>query len=237
MSVKALARRRKTARSNNSNMRTAWNDLYRYVLPYRRPSSNSKSGTKTDQIFDSTAPKAAFRFAGRMEQEVTPPFQEFFELKTGPLFPALSKDQKKATDEALESVMKLCQGVLQGSNFSLSMSEMYLDLFGGTGALLMMKDEDAVMDFTAVPFTEIDIREDGRGRVVGIYWEKKYPVEDLQTLWQTVRLPKEIKEKAEDESSDEELSETEDTEEDEETKERNKKNFITFVQCKYEKNM
>lgn len=164
-------------------------ELYEYVIPYRAPSGTVAASTtgRVDRIFDGTASKAAFRFAGRMSQDVTPAFQRFFELKIGPYL-EVAGDQKKALEEELSIIAKKVAAVLEGADFAVASGEMYLDLFGGTGALLMLEDERDVLRFVAVPVAEIALREDGHGRVTGIYWRRIYKAEDVPTLWKAPQI-------------------------------------------------
>lgn len=164
-------------------------ELYEYVIPYRAPSGSPATSTpgRVDRIFDGTASKAAFRFAGRMSQDVTPAFQRFFELKVGPYL-ELAGDAKKEVEEELALIMAKVSAVLEGADFAVAAGEMYLDLFGGTGALLMPEDDRSVMRFVAVPVGELALREDGFGKVNGIYWEKMYKAEDIPGLWPAARM-------------------------------------------------
>lgn len=164
-------------------------ELYEYVLPYRAPvgSRAASSRSRVDRIFDSTATKAAFRFAGRMSQDVTPAFQRFFELKVGPYL-ELEGDQKKQVEEELQQITAKVSAVLEGNHFAVASGEMYLDLFGGTAAMLMLEHERDVLKFVAVPVGEIALREDGYGVVTGIYWRKKHKAENIETLWPKAKM-------------------------------------------------
>lgn len=159
-------------------------ELYEYVIPYRAPAGSAATATpgRVDRIFDGTASKAAFRFAGRMSQDVTPAFQSFFELKIGPYL-EVAGDQKKQIEEDLAVISKKVTAVLEGADFAVAAGEMYLDLFAGTGALLMPESEDDILRFVAVPVGELALREDGFGRVCGIYWQKEFEAGDVPGLW------------------------------------------------------
>ena len=144
-----------------ASTKTLIDELNEYVMPYRATAGSKAATTadRVDRIFDGTAPKAAFRFAGRMSQDVTPAFQSFYALKVGPYL-KLNPDAKKTVDEQLEIISKKISAVLENAQFSTAASEMYLDLFGGTGAMLMLEHERDIMRFVAVPVTEIALRED-----------------------------------------------------------------------------
>jgi hypothetical protein len=164
-------------------------ELHEYVLPYRAPSGTPAASTRgrVDRIFDGTASKAAFRFAGRMAQDVTPAFQNFFELKIGPYL-EVEGDQKKQYEEELALISRKVTAVLEGADFAVASGEMYLDLFGGTGAMLMLEHERDVLRFVSVPVSEIALREDGHGKVNGVYWTKQYVAEDVPALWPEDRM-------------------------------------------------
>lgn len=167
-------------------------ELYEYVIPYRAPSGSRASQTpgRVDRIFDGTASKAAFRFAGRMSQDVTP--DGFFDLKIGPYL-EVAGDAKKSIEEDLAIITKKVSAVLEGADFAVASGEMYLDLFGGTGAMLMLEHERDVMRFVSVPVSEIALRENGHGKVNGIYWEKMFTAEDLPGLWPKATISERLK--------------------------------------------
>lgn len=162
-------------------------ELYEFVIPYRAPSGSRAASTtgRVDRIFDGTASKAAFRFAGRMSQDVTP--EGFFDLKIGPYL-EVTGDEKKQIEEDLAIITRKVSAVLEGADFEVASGEMYLDLFGGTGAMLMLEHERDVMRFVSVPVSEIALRENGHGKVNGIYWEKKHQAEDVPGLWSKPRI-------------------------------------------------
>ena len=182
--LQQLAKRAERAVNDCREDKTELDQLYEYVLPYRAPTGTTASSTRsrTDRIFDSTATKAAFRFSGRMQQDVTPAFQRFFQLKVGPYL-EVEGDRKKQIDEELETITKKVSAVLEGANFAVASGEMYLDLFGGTAAMLILEHKRDVARFVCVPVAEISLEEDGNGTVTGIFWPKSYKAGKLPSLW------------------------------------------------------
>lgn len=182
--LKRVAKNAARAYTKCADHKAILNELYEYVIPYRAPAGTPAASTagRVDRIFDGTASKAAFRFAGRMSQDVTPAFQRFFELKIGPYL-EVQGDDKKALEEELALISTKVSAVLEGADFAVAAGEMYLDLFAGTGAMLMPESDREVMRFVSVPIGELALREDGFGKVNGIYWDKLYPAEDVPGLW------------------------------------------------------
>lgn len=194
--------------ADSTNWRAQWDDLYAYALPSRRPASAvNKGNPRTELVFDSTATKAAFRFAGRVQRDAVPPFQEFVDLKLGPAAEAqlkisLPEDQyKDAVQDAakeLKTISTIGHALLESSNFALASGEMFLDYFGGQGALLMLEDEDAIVDFVSVPAAELGLREDGKGRISGIYWPKMWRNADIEGSWPSTAISPELRKKIDD---------------------------------------
>lgn len=187
--LQRIAKNSERAYNRCRDHKSLLNELYEFVTPYRAPAGTQAASTagRVSRIFDGTASKAAFRFAGRMSQDVTPAFQDFFELKIGPYL-EIDGDEKKQIEEDLAVISKKVKAVLEGAQFSVASNEMYLDLFGGTGAMLMPEHERDVLRFVSTPVGEIALREDGHGRIVGIYWDKTYKAEDIPGLWPSNKI-------------------------------------------------
>lgn len=181
-------------------------DIYEYILPFRKPVGSDVAGTRRGRrAYDGTAIKSAFRFAGRMQKDLLPPFQRWFNLTPGPLI----KDptQRKQVADALNDTTEIVAAVFNKGGFHTACHEMFLDLVGGTGALLVLEgDDDELVKFIAVPAAEIAIEEDGYGKVKGVYWVKRYEAMDLLDTWPdgkfSTKMQRRIKEAIRTGSSD-----------------------------------
>lgn len=197
--LKRLKKRVDDAYTRNQHHQRYTDDLYDYVIPWRQPASEIGAGApRTDKIYDTTAPNAAFRFAGRMQRDLTPPFQTWFELKAGPYL--REGDQKKKLSEDLKNYTAVVAGMIHASNFDLASHEMYIDLFAGQGAMLMLEtDRFPFLEYIAVPQSEIALRSNGRGTTIGIYWRSKFPAGELEGMWKAARiLDEDLAKKAKD---------------------------------------
>lgn len=167
-------------------------DVWEYILPFRKPVGSASPGARRGRrAYDGTAIKSAFRFAGRMQKDLLPPFQRWFNLTPGPLI----KDpaQKKKVAGALNDTTEIVAAVFNKGGFHTACHEMFLDLVGGTGALLVLEgDDDELVQFIAVPAAEIAIEEDGRGKVKGVYWAKRYEAMDLPDTWPEAKFSTKI---------------------------------------------
>jgi hypothetical protein len=163
-------------------------EIFKYVMPYRDPAglsgieTKTEGDTRTDHIFDGTAPAASLRFAGRMQRELTPIFQDFFAIEAGPL--VAEGDGKKQLTEAFQAVGKVANGVLASGSFHMKSHEMFLDLFAGTGAMNITAGDDYdLVRFRTVPISEIALDEGPWGDIWGVDWKRSYRASHLPTVW------------------------------------------------------
>lgn len=206
-----ILKRAAKAYEGRRNWAQLMDEVYTYCIPSRRPimmqqgdSKDAKNGSGMDKVFDSTATKAAFRFAGRMSRDVTPPFQRHADLEVGPALEGMIresvgedeyKDKRAEIEKELKLISDKGHALLERANFALVADEMYLDLFGGQGAMLMLEDEIDIIKFVSVPAGELALRENGYGEVVGRYWLKQYEAQQLRDHWPKAVLPDEVTKK------------------------------------------
>lgn len=195
--------RGKAAYENASTWSRLMDEVSTYCTPMRKPinqMAGEQRGNGMDKVFDSTPTKAAFRFAGRLSRDVTPPFQKHADIAVGPALKAwmlqtVGEDAlQNALDETnleLQAVTEQGQALLERANFALAADEMYLDLFGGQGAMLMLEDEVEIIRYVSVPAGEIALLEDGYSRVIGIYWRKDFKGSQMKPMKWYDKLPKE----------------------------------------------
>jgi Bacteriophage head to tail connecting protein len=211
---KKILRRAAQAYESRRTWAQLMDEVYTYCMPSRRPimgqqgeNKDAKQGNGMEKVFDSTATKAAFRFAGRMSRDVTPPFQRHADLEVGPALESLIKQQvgndnfadtRAAVEKQLKDISDKGHALLERANFALVADEMYLDLFGGQGAMLMLEDEIDIIKFVSVPAGEVALRENGYGEVVGVYWLKTYEAQQLPHHWPRAALPDDVKKMVDD---------------------------------------
>lgn len=199
-SLKEAKQRATEAWLRKRNYERQLRDIYEYIMPYRDPvglygvTAQTEGQSRTDKIFDGTAVAAGLRFAGRMQRELTPIFQDFFAIEAGPLVP--EGDQKKALTEAFQAVGKITNGVLASGSFHMKSHEMFLDLFAGTGAMMLSSgDEYEPIRFQTVPIAEIALDRSPWGDVWGVDWKRKYCARELPVLWPQGEFSKDLKQR------------------------------------------
>ena len=184
-------------------------DIYEFILPWRQ-STTAKGGRggvegkpKMNRVFDGTAIKSAFRFPGRMQRDITPPFQDFLSLETGPMWP--DGEDKKKVNEELERISRIMNAALQSGDFDTSSHEAYTEYQSGQFALLVEEGDDPEpVDVTCVPMDELAFELDAKGkRVTGVSRKRKYRIDQLEEMWPKGNFSGQIKDRIEAGSADE----------------------------------
>lgn len=185
---KEIQERSKDAWQRKTYYERQLKEIYEYGMPFRDPAgmesltAAQEGQNRTDKIFDGTMPSAALRFAGRLQRDLVPLFQDFFAIEAGPLVP--DGDQKKALTEEFQKIGKVASGVLASGSFHMRFHEMAMDLFAGTGALNVTRgDMAAPARFRSVPITEIALEEGPYGDIWGVDWRKEYKARHLRQVW------------------------------------------------------
>lgn len=187
--VKELKQRAEKAWQRRLLYDTLLRDVYDYVLPMRDVSGlqtprtgRAEADRRVDRVFDATAPRAAYRFAGRMQTDVVPLFQDFFSVEAGPLVP--DSDDKKRLTEELQRVGSVAHGVLASGEFGTAAHEMFVDLYAGTGHMQILEGDDTTpVRCRVVPVPEVAIEEGPFGHVEHWYWRRKWRADELPRLW------------------------------------------------------
>lgn len=162
-------------------------DVYDLILPFRKPSDEGTEGAPAmDRAFDSTAPQSALRFAGRLQNDIVPPFQEIAKLELGPAGKRYFSDKAKReeAEKGLQTISEAVRATIESGTFSTASHEMFIDLVAGQGALLMSEgDDDEPVIYESVPAKHIAIVDGRGGKVVEIHYRRKWTAREIDSKW------------------------------------------------------
>lgn len=180
--IALLKKRRDKATAIRSEFQPLLDDAYKYAIPYRKDSSEGRGAERVNEVFDHTAIVSAFRFAGKLQQDLAPPGETFFKIEPGPLVRDEKTKESLATE--LSGIRDVVAGALLDGEWDNAFAEMALDLSAGTGALLILEGEgDKLARFLCAPLSEILLESGGYGDVTGIFWKKKWSVRAIREAW------------------------------------------------------
>lgn len=201
-SVKQVHNRAKRAWERAGKWDPLLNEVYSHALPQRNTFSGrgGEGELKMEHVVDSTAMISTARAAGRVQREMMPPYENFFQLEPGPLWPPETRDARKIQ---LENITRLVHLVLQNSNWPLAAHEMLLDWLSGRGNYMLLRGtRDRPVNCVAVARADVAIEEGPFGSIGGIFRkrnmdvtliDKEYPGAKLPDDWLTEAKNKEVK--------------------------------------------
>lgn len=167
-----------------------------YAMPWRHP--RARSGALFEGLFDSSGLIGANKFPGRVQQDVTPPSQRWYQLEAGPL---IGERERESVNKKLDLATSVSHQIINASGFHKSSKESYADLGLGTGALLGVEsDDNQIIRWNAVPPLQLGIEEGPSGRIDNVYWRRAYPAYQLPRLWKDAKWPAKIRKLIEQES-------------------------------------
>lgn len=195
VTLKQLAARSKAATLEKDLFKPILDDVYEYVIPYRKGVAETGKGQKrTNRVYDHTAIVSAFRSANRVAQDISPAGQQAFDMKPGPLAKlSLGSDEQKELAQQLETIKAVVGAHFQTGEWDLALGEMSLDLMAGTGCMLIVPDRGrGVARFVAASLEEIKLTSNGYSEINGIFWAKKWTLEALRDEFGDKDWPKEM---------------------------------------------
>lgn len=204
MDCQELKKRYDACKADRTNIQNVWEDIEQYVLPYRgqfftQQNSELAINWRQQEIFDSTAIDAVQTLSASIHGALTSFVNQWFTFRWRD--PRL-KDQIEAQQWLEAAALKVYQA-LQESDFSLEVSEMYLDLTGyGTATITLEEMQTAGgrykgLDFQSIPLKHAFFEVDRYGRALYFYKRLQWTPVQIVNKFGVDNVPLAIKEKAE----------------------------------------
>ncbi len=177
LDMAALKRREAAAWAERDKWSAAYNDAFRWIMPFRRKAS-SNAAEDLNHLFDTTAVVSTFNGAARLHQDLFPPGQAFFRLQDGPLIKmfedgtAEGNSAKEAFKAQLADLSDLLAPFFTTGEWDNACAELCLDLFVGTGNMLILPgDKERPVRFVTLPLEEVALEGGPYGDVSGLFWK------------------------------------------------------------------
>jgi hypothetical protein len=202
----ALKARRNAAAGERATFQPLLDEAFKYAIPFRKSKGANAAGEKrVNQVFDHTAIDAAFRFAGKMQQDLWPAGSENFQLEPGPV--VRDQAQRDQLSAYLANTTAICQAFFDDGAFDMALHEVALDLSAGNGCMLMNPSDpdepEKLWDPISVSIDEVLWEMGPNNTTSGIFWERRMSHRVLFATWPegqySARLQKALKDKPEGE--------------------------------------
>jgi hypothetical protein len=183
-------------------------DAYDYAMPNRnRYDEETPGDSKTEKLYDSTAIQATQSFASKLQNKLTPPFEDWFSLKAGPVLEGMAdgKEQMHEINSSLDQVTKMVNQVFNLGSFNQAIHEFYLDLATGQGGMLVQAGNsvDRPVKFTAVNRADYAIEDGADNEIKSVYRQMKLCGRDIKQQWNDADLPEKMSKQIEQDEDQE----------------------------------
>lgn len=183
-------------------------DVYEYAMPNRnRYDDDSPGSSKTEKLYDSTAIQSTQSFASKLQNKLTPPFEDWFSLKMGPLLERMLPEESKKKRQVslqLDKITNMVNQIFNLGSFNQAVHEFYLDLATGQAGMLVQpgRSMDRPVKFTAVNRADFAIEDGANNQIKSVYRQMKVKGREIKEQWNDVDLPKKLKKKIDKEEDE-----------------------------------
>lgn len=173
-------------------LKMPWLDLfeecYEYAMPGKERMFSAEPGARrTNKIYDETAVVGVQEFASRLQSGIMPNWSRWSQFVAGN---DVDIAQRPEVDARLDEVTEEVFAILASSNLSSELSEAFLDLAVGTGALHVDDGDDPLhpVRFSAIPLARLFIDVGRDDSVDFIATKRKVPVKRIRDYYPRAML-------------------------------------------------
>jgi hypothetical protein len=195
---KQLKQRSMNAWGKRDTWTKVMQDAYDYVAPFRMSTRlyEKAPSNKTERIFDNTGPMSLVRSAGRLQQDLFPPGERWFELEPGPGVQAAGGDPDQVRQE-LQQLTSVLWPVFQTGEWDMALIEMLFDLLISTGFMMIIEgDQNKPVRFIAASMDEMAVDLGPFANIDGVFWKRKWPRQAIMKTWPRGQFDEEMRKAA-----------------------------------------
>ena len=193
-----LLKRINKAKEKKLKRESELQEAYKYVLPMRDTIRRKDTIVERGVIYDSTAKNAIEKYATKLQNLLTPAWEEWLKLQPGSEVP---EEESGRIQDILDKVAKIAFGHIHHSNFYTAEHESFLDLGISTGGLIVEENtranEPSLINCRSIPLAEIIPENSSRGTIDTVWREFKPKVSEITQIWRDAVVPETLQQKAE----------------------------------------
>jgi hypothetical protein len=198
--VKKLLERVKRAKEKLQVREGELRETYRYVLPSRDSFRDNKGQSpETGVIYDSTAKNGIEKYATKLQNLLTPAWEEWSKFQPGSDIPEEYHGQVQAQ---LDKVSEVVFSHIHHSNFYTAEHEAFLDLGISTGAMVVERNvresDPSLLNFRSIPLSELIPECSTRGTIDTVWREFKVKAVQIEQIWPKAKIHDALLEKRKD---------------------------------------
>ena len=205
--IDKLIKRHKKAKASFNEYRSVLEDAYTYSLPDKGYFNTLSGGKRTTKIYDSTAILGLGTYADKVQQNLVPPWRQWFLLVPGSEIP---EDMHESIQPQLDEISEILYDHINHSNFNTKINEALQDTGISTG-ILTCEEGDGVessLTFDSISIEDVALEASPNGIVENVFKTFKIKIRDIETTIQGAKLSPTLEKKlSEDENAEVELIE------------------------------
>lgn len=184
------------AKGDWENWRSLYDEAYSYTMPERDPwPEQIAEGTRKNiGVYDTSAVASSRRLVSRLHKSLVPPGERWFSLEAGNS--VLNPLQRAALNTQLQNVNDILYKEILKSNFDLIVNELFQDLIIGTGAMMILENDndDAAFRCKSIPLNRIFPEGDAFDEINTVWREvRDMDGRDIQAFWPNAEIPEEMR--------------------------------------------
>lgn len=175
-----LIKRHEKAKAGLNQYRSVLKDAYTYSLPEKGYFDTLSGGKRTTKIYDSTAILGVGTYADKVQQNLVPPWRQWFLLIPGSEIP---KEMHEQIQPQLDEISEVLYDHINHSNFNTKINEAFQDVAISTGIITCEEGDDieSALIFDSVSIEDVAIEESPNGIIENIWRTFKIKIRNIET--------------------------------------------------------
>lgn len=190
--VEKLIARQKRAKQSFHEYESVLIDGYTYALPEKGYFDTLSGGERTKRLYDSTAIIGLGVYADKIQQQLVPPWREWFKLIPGSEVDEVTSD---AVQPQLDDITDILYDHINHSNFNTKVNEAFQDVGISTGILTCEEGDGVESDLTfdSISIEDVAMEYSQTGIVENIFKTFKMKIADIKTIIQGAEITDNMK--------------------------------------------
>ena len=162
-------------------------DAYTYALPEKGYFDTLSNGKRTTKIYDSTAIIGLGVYADKVQQQLVPPWREWFKLIPGSEIDDITAD---SVQPDLDEITDILYDHINHSNFNTKINETFQDVGISTGILTCEEGDgiESSLTFNAISVEDVAMEYSQTGIVENIFKTFTIKIADIETVIQGAKI-------------------------------------------------
>ena len=190
--VEKLMQRHSKAKGSYFAYESVLKEAYTYALPDKGYFDTLSHGKRSHKIYDSTAILGLGVYADKIQQQLVPPWREWFKLIPGS---EVDKETAAAVQPQLDDITNILYDHINHSNFNTKINEAFQDVGISTGILTCEEGDGIESDLTfdSISIEDVAMEASQTGIIENIFKKFKIKIAEIEEIIQGAEISANMK--------------------------------------------